>query len=184
MANETFSYTVHRTGAKRALIRGRIRKSTLEKAIKALQRKIKKTVTKQKIPLFLRVWNIEDETERFERQYVTKKDFRLFRRPPKWRQALSRKAKYSSRFDPTPTAWFVALGKRGQIDLTKLAYEPAKQTLLRKKRKKVFGPFEDEAAARQFADKVKARLDARREQREFTQSRRYKGPMTEGDENG
>jgi len=183
MANQTYSYTVHRTGAKRALVRGKIRKSTLEKAITALQRKIKKTVTKQKIPLFLRVWNLADETERFERQYVTKKDFRLFRRPPKWRQALSRKAKYSSQYDPTPTAWFVAIGKRGQIDLTKLAYTPEKQTLLRKKRKKVFGPFEDEAAASQFADKVRARLEERIERRSFSQRRRYKGSMTE-EENG
>ena len=172
---ETYAYTVHRTGFKRALIRGRIRKATLEKAIKSLQRKIKPTVTKRKLAVFLRVWNMDDETERFEHQYATKKDFRLFRRPPKWRQALSRKAKYSSQYTPTPTAWFVAIGKRGQIDLTRLSYEPTKQSLLRRKRKRLFGPFEDEATAQQFIDKVKQRLDQRETQ--FTQKRRYKGPM-------
>jgi len=175
MAKETYAYTVQRTGYKRALIRGRIVRSTLEKAVKAIQRKFKTAVTKQHMSLFLTLWNVEDETERFEQQYMTKKDFRKFRKPPKWRKALTRKAKYSSTFDPTPTAWFVALGKRGQIDLTKLAYEPTKQSLLRRKRKRLFGPFDDEAAAHAFIEKVKQRVERRETQ--FSQGRRYKGPM-------
>jgi hypothetical protein len=71
--------------------------------------------------------------------------------------------------------WFVAVGKRGQIDLTKLAYEPTKQSLLRKKRRRLFGPFEDEAAAIAFKEKVIARIDERRKTTDFSQGRRYKG---------
>ena len=177
MAMEKFRYTIHRVGVKKALKRGEIRKKKMVQAIKAIQRKIKKLVTKQHIPLFVKVWNAEDETEHFSKQYDTKADFRGLRKPAKWRQQLSRKAKYSRTFDPTPMHWFVAIGKRGQIDLTKLAYTPARQTLLKKKRKRLFGPFEDEMAATAFRDKIVARLDDRRKTTDFTQTRRYKGRM-------
>lgn len=173
MAKVVFRYTIHRTGVKKALKRGEIRKKKIEQAKKAIQRKIRKLVTKQHIPLYVKIWEAEDETNRFEKQYSEKADFRGTRKPPKWRQSLGRKAKYSATYDPTPTHWFVAIGKRGQVDLTKLAYEPAKQTLLRKKRKRVIGPFESEAAAIAFRDKVLQRMDQR--ETEFTQHRRYKG---------
>jgi len=177
MAKDTFRYTIHRVGVKKALKRGEIRKKTMLQAIKAIQRNIKKIVTKQRIPLYVKVWNIEDETDTFTKQYDTKADFRGTRRPAKWRQALSRKARYSRTFDPTPMLWFVAVGKRGQIDLTKLAYTPARQTLLKKKRKRLFGPFETEEAAAAFKAKIMAKLDQRETQ--FSQSRRYKGRMEE-----
>ena len=177
MAMETFRYTIHRVAVKKALKRGEIRKKTLLQAIKAIQRKIKKIVLKQHVPLVVKVWNAEDETEKFSKQYDTKADFRGTRKPAKWRQQLSRKAKYSRTFDPTPMLWFVAVGKRGQIDLTKLAYTPARQTLLKRKRKRLFGPFDSEEAAAMFKDKVMARLDQRETQ--FSQRRRYKGPMEE-----
>ena len=175
MAKDTFRYTIHRVGVKKALKRGEVKKKKIEQAIKAIQRKIRKLVLKQHIPLYVRVWNTEDDTDKFEKQYDQKADFRGFRRPPKWRQQLSRKAKYSRTFDPTPMSWFVAVGKRGQLDLTKLAYTPARQTLLKKKRKRLFGPFEDEATAAAFRDKILANLDEQRKTTDFTQHRRYKG---------
>jgi len=177
MAKDTFRYTIHRVGVKKALKRGEIRKKTMLQTIKAIQRKIKKLVTKQHIPLYVKIWNTEDDTDTFVKQYDTKADFRGTRKPAKWRQKLSRKAKYSRTFDPTPMLWFVAIGKRGQIDLTKLAYTPARQTLLKKKRKRLFGPFDTEDAAAAFRAKIMAKLDQRETQ--FSQSRRYKGRMEE-----
>lgn len=179
MAKDTFRYTIHRVAVKKALKRGEIKKKTILQAIKAIQRKIKKLVTKQHIPLYVKIWNTEDDTDTFAKQYDTKADFRGTRKPAKWRKALSRKARYSRTFDPTPMLWFVAIGKRRQIDLTKLAYTPARQTLLKKKRKRLFGPFENEAAAAAFRDKVIARIDEKARTTDFTQSRRYKGRMEE-----
>lgn len=175
MAKEIFRYTIHRVAVKKALKRGEIRKKKLEQAIKAIQRKIKKIVVKQHVPLVVRIWNADDETENFTKQYDSRKDFKGGRKPPAWRRELSSKVKYSRKFSPEPMLWFVAVGKRGQIDLTKLAYEPTKQSLLRKKRRRLFGPFEDEAAATAFKEKVIARLDERRKTTDFSQGRRYKG---------
>jgi len=177
MAMDIFRYTIHRVGVRKALKRGEIRKKKLIQAVKAIQRKIKKIVTKQHIPLYVRIWNTEDDTDTFTKQYDTKVDFRGTRKPAKWRQQLSRKVRYSRTFDPTPTLWFVAIGKRGQIDVTKLAYTPARQTLLKKKRKRLFGPFDSEEAAIMFKSKIMERLDQRETQ--FSQRRRYKGPMEE-----
>lgn len=177
MAKDTFRYTIHRVGVKKALKRGEIKKKVIVQAVKAIQRKIKKLVTKQHVPLYVKIWNVDDDTDRFEKQYDQKADFRGTRKRPQWRQELSRKVKHSRTFDPTPTLWFIAIGKRGQIDLTKLAYDPTKKSLLRKKRRRLFGPFESEAAAVAFKEKVMKKLEDR--QTQFSQRRRYKGPMEE-----
>lgn len=179
MAKETFRYTIHRVGVKKALKRGEIKRRKLEQAVKAIQRKIKKIVIKQHVPLFIRVWNAEDDTERFEKQYDQRRDFKGGRKPPKWRQKLSARVAKSRTFSPEPKYWFVAIGKRGQIDITKISHEPTKQSLLRKKRRRLIGPFESEEAALAFKDKVVQRLDDQRKTTDFTQGRRYKGPMEE-----
>lgn len=176
MAKETFRYTIHRVGVKKVLKRGEIKKKKLEQVVRAIQRKIKKIVVKQHVPLFVRIWNAEDETERFEKQYDHRRDFKSGKRP-KWRRELSEKVKRSRKFDPSVKHIFVAVGKRGQFDLTWLSHVPTKQSLMRKKKKKLFGPFTDEASAQAFIDKVRARVDER--QTEFSQRRRYKGPMEE-----
>jgi len=175
MAKEIFRYTIHRVGVKRALQKGEIRKKTLAQAVKALQRRIRKTVCKQHIQLYMKVWNAGDTTEKFAKQYDDKKDFRTFRKTPKWRAAISRKVKYSRTFSPEPKYWFVAVGKRGQIDLTKLSHDPTKKTLLKKKRKRLFGPFDDEAAAAAFRDRILQKLDERRKTVDVQQHRRYVG---------
>lgn len=178
MAKEIFRYTIYRVGVKRALKRGEIRKKKLEQAVKAIQRKIKKIVIKQHVPLFVKIWNAEDETEHFEKQYDQRRDFKGGRKPPKWRQELSRKVRYSRTFDPTATKHiFVAVGKKGQIDLTWLSHEPTKQSLMRKKKKRLFGPFATEEAAQAFVTKVKQRIDEKSRKTDFSQRRRYKGPM-------
>ena len=181
MAKEIFRYAIYRVAVKKPLKRGEIRRKKLEQAVKAIQRKIKKIVVKQHVPLFVRIWNAEDETERFEKQYDQKKDFKGTRKPPKWRQKLSARVAKSRTFSPEPKYWFVAIGKRGQVDVTKLSHEPTKQSLLRKKRRRVIGPFESEEAAMVFKDKVLARLDEQRKTTDFSQQRRYKGPMEEVD---
>lgn len=176
-ARTIFRYVIHKVGIRKPLQRGEIRKKKLEQAIKALQRRIKKAVTKQHLQLMLKVWNTDDMTESFQKQYDNKRDFKTFKRTPKWRKTLSRKIKYGHK-DIIPLHWYVAIGKRGQIDLTRLAYEPKKGTLLKRKRKRLFGPFESEAAASTFRDKVVVMKEGER-QTEFTQKRRYKGPLEE-----
>lgn len=177
MANQVFRYAIHRVGIRKPLQRGEIRKKKLEQAVKALQRRIKKNVTKQKMQLQLTVWNADDNTEHFKKQYDDKHDFKTFKRVPKWRKELSHTAKYR-RKPIVPLHWFIAIGKKGQVDLTRLAYEPQKGTLLKRKRKRLFGPFESEEAANAFRDKIMARREGQRNT-EFTQRRRYKGPMEE-----
>lgn len=176
-ARPIFRYVIYRVGVKKPLQRGEIRKKRLEQAVKALQRRIKKTVTKQHIPLVVKVWNADDTTEHFAKQYDTKKDFKTFKRTPKWRRTLSRKIKYGHK-PIVPLHWFIAIGKKKQVDLTRLAYEPKKGTLLKRKRKRLFGPFESEAAALAFKEKIMAMREGQR-QTQFTQHRRYKGPIEE-----
>lgn len=177
-ARPIFRYVIHRVGIRKPLMRGEVRKKKLEQAVKALQRKIRKHVTKQHVQLVLKVWEADDETNTFSKQYDDKKDFKTFRKVPKWRKTLSRKVKYGHQ-TIVPVHWYVALGKRGQIDITRLAYEPKKGTLLKRKRKRLFGPFEDETAAQAFKDKVMARITARAKTTDFTQHRRWKGPIDE-----
>ena len=183
MARKTrtiFRYVIHKVGRRKPLQRGEIRKKKLEQAVKALQRRIKKTVTKQKMQLVLSVWNADDNTEKFQKQYDDKRDFKTFKRVPKWRKELSRKVRYGHK-PVVPLHWYIAIGKKGQVDLTRLAYEPQKGTLLKRKRKRLFGPFESEEAANAFRDKIMARREGQRNT-EFTQTRRYKGPMEEPSE--
>lgn len=178
MARPIFRYVIHRVGVRKPLKRGEVRKRKIEQVVKSLQRKIKKHVVKQHIPMVLKVWEADDATNTFSKQYDTKADFKTFRKAPKWRQKLSRQVKYGKK-QITPMYWYVALGKKGQIDLTRLAYEPKKGTLLKRKRKRLFGPFENEAAAMAFRDKVMKRMEDRAKQTDFSQKRRYKGPMEE-----
>jgi len=177
-ARPIFRYVIHRVGVRKPLKRGEVRKKKIEQAVKMLQRKIRKHVTKQHIPMVLKVWEADDETNTFSKQYDTKADFKTFRKVPKWRKTLSRKVRYGHK-EIVPLHWYVAFGKRGQVDITKLAYEPKKGTLLKRKRKRLFGPFESEAAALAFKEKVMARLAARAKTTEFTQHRRWKGPIDE-----
>ena len=177
-ARPIFRFTIHRVGVKKPLKRGEVRKKKLEQAVKTLQRKIRKHVTKQHIPMVLKVWEADDETNTFSKQYDTKHDFRTFKKVPKWRKTLSRKVRYGHK-TIVPVHWYVALGKRGQIDITKLAYEPKKGTLLKRKRKRLFGPFESEEAAIAFRDRAMQRIRDRAKTTEFTQHRRWKGPIDE-----
>jgi len=163
MAKAVFRYTIHRVGVSRALVKGTIRARSLNVVVKKLQRQIKKDVLKRHIPAAIKVWNVKDPLERFEGRFESRRDFKRSKKTrPKWRRELSRRVKYSSTFDPEPKVWFVAVGKRGQISLTKLAYEPAKKTLLRRKRKKMFGPFETEEKAQEFIRGLEEKIEERR----------------------
>jgi len=177
MATQVFRYVIHKVGRRKPLQRGEIRKKTLVLAVKALQRRIKKTVTKSHLQLYLKVWNADDSTEQFKKQYDDKRDFKTLRKPAKWRKTLSRKIKYGHK-PIVPLLWFIAIGKKGQVDLTRLAYEPKKGTLLKRKRKRLFGPFESEAAALAFKDKITAMRHAERDT-EFKQHLRRSGPPAE-----
>lgn len=171
-----FRYVVHRVGVRKPLQRGEVRKKSLAHAVKTLQRRIKKTVVKMHMQLFMKVWNTEDASDKFGKQYDDKKDFKTFKKPAKWRKKLSRQIKYSKKVI-VPLYWFVALGKKGQVDLTRLAYEPKKGTLLKRKRKRLYGPFVDEAAAMAFRDKAEALREGQRNT-VFTQHLRRSGPPT------
>lgn len=186
MAKPIFKYTISRVALKKGkpLKSGELRAKDLDQIVRKIQRKIKKFVTKKKIPLIVRVWNKANAEEKFEKQYDNKADFRTLRKPPKWRQELSRKAKFSRTFDPSPKKWFVVVGKKKQLVLTQLAYEPEKKTLLRRKRKKLIGPFPDEATAREFIQRVEERREELFSKTDFTQQRRYKGPMEMDEEDG
>jgi len=177
MATQVFRYVIHKVGIRKPLQRGEVRKKTLEQAIKTLQRRIKKAVTKQHMQLYMKVWNADDATEKFGKQYDDKKDFKTLRKPAKWRKTLSRKIKYGHKVI-TPMYWFVALGKKGQVDLTRLAYEPGKGTLLKRKRKRLYGPFQDEATAIAFRDKALAFREGQRNT-EFKQHLRRSGPIAD-----
>lgn len=169
MAKEIYRYTIHRVGVKKALVRGEVRVKDLTAAIKKLQRKIRKDVVKRKIEVTLKIWQADEPRNRFERRYASRRDFKKMRLSrPKWRRELSRKAKYSRTFDPSPSMWFVAVGKRRQLSLTKLAYEPKIKTLLRRKRKKLFGPFDTEEQARQFLEQLERGVESHRKQTEFS----------------
>lgn len=174
MATQVFRYVIHKVGRRKPLQRGEIRKKTLEQAVKTLQRRFKKAVTKQKMQLYLKVWNADDATEKFGKQYDDKKDFKTLRKPAKWRKELSRKIKYGHK-PIVPMYWFVALGKKGQVDLTRLAYEPGKGTLLKRKRKRLYGPFESEEKAIAFRDQALAHREGQRNT-EFRQHLRRSGP--------
>ena len=131
----------------------------------------------------MKVWGVTNPEETFTKQYDDKWDFKksTVRKPPKWRQELSRKAKFSRTFDPSPKMWFVQVAKKKQLILTQLAYDPAKKTLLRRKRKKMIGPFPDEASARDFITRVEEKREELFSKRDFKQGRRYKGPMEPDD---
>lgn len=179
MAMQIFRFTIHRVGIKKAMVRGEIRKRRLEQAVKSLQRKIKKDVIKGGVPVTLKVWNADDSTEKFSQQYDNKRDFKKLRKPSKWRRELSRKAKYSRSFSPEPKLWFIAVGKRKQVSLVRLAYDPAKKTLLGRKRKRFIGPFPDEQAAQTAIEKIESGQWETMRKVDFSQRRRYKGPMEE-----
>lgn len=178
-----YRYTIHKVALRKGkpLKKGELRAKDITVIIKRIQRGIKKIVTKQKIPLLVRVYNIDDKRDKFSKQYDDKHDFKGLRKPAKWRKALSRKAKFSRTFDPSPTQWFVMVGKRKQLALTKLGYEPSKGTLLRRKRKRLIGPFQDEATAKAFIDRVEQKREELTKTTEFKQGRRYKGPMVSDD---
>lgn len=151
-----FNFWVRRTdmGKEPIISRGTLMKKNMAQAVRTVQRKIRKTVTRQKVPLKVK---ISGGGEKFEQHYVTKQDFRKHRIRPKWRQALSRKVKYGK--PVVADKWFVDLGRKrkGRYTpaLTKLPYDPAKRTPLgRRKQKRLVGPFEDEAAAREFLEKA------------------------------
>ena len=180
---EIYRYTIHKVALRKGkpLKKGELRAKDISVIVKRIQRGIKKVVTKRHIPLLVYVYNVNDKKDSFRKQYDDKADFKGFRKPAKWRKALSRKAKFSRTFDPQPKQWFVQVAKKKQLILTQLAYEPAKGTLLRRKRKKMIGPFPDEAAAKSFIERVEQKREELYAPREYKQSRRYKGPMLPDD---
>lgn len=180
---EIYRYTIHKVALRKGkpLKKGELRAKDITVIVKRIQRGIKKVVCKRHIPLLVYVYNINDKKDHFRKQYDDKHDFKGFRKPAKWRKALTRKAKFSRTFDPSPKQWFVQVAKKKQLILTQLAYEPAKGTLLRRKRKKMIGPFPDEAAAKNFIERVEQKREELYSPREYKQSRRYKGPMLPDD---
>ncbi len=180
---EIYRYTIHKVALRKGkpLKKGELRAKDISVIVKRIQRGIKKVVTKRHIPLLVYVYNINDKKDHFRKQYDDKHDFKSFRKPARWRKELSRKAKFSRTFDPQPKQWFVMVAKRKQLVLTQLAYEPAKMTLLRRKRKRLIGPFPDEAAAKSFIDRVEQKREELFSTHEYKQSRRYKGPMAPDD---
>lgn len=179
---QIYRYTIHKVGLRKGkpLKKGGLRAKDITVIVKRIQRGIKKVVVKRHVPLLVYVYNVNDKKDRFKKQYDDKHDFKGFRKPAKWRKELSKKAKKPS-FDPQPTQWFVHVAKRKQLVLTQLAYEPAKKTLLRRKRKRMIGPFPSEDAAKRFIDRVEQRREELYSTREYRQTRRYKGPMEHDD---
>ncbi len=185
MAKPIYRYSISKVSLKKMppLKKGELQAKNLEQIVRKIQRAIKKFVTKKKISLIVKVWGVTNPEETFTKQYDDKWDFKksTVRKPPKWRQELSRKAKFSRTFDPSPKMWFVQVAKKKQLILTQLAYDPAKKTLLRRKRKKMIGPFPDEASARDFITRVEEKREELFSKRDFKQGRRYKGPMEPDD---
>ena len=114
---EIYRYTIHKVALRKGkpLKKGELRAKDITVIVKRIQRGIKKVVCKRHIPLLVYVYNINDKKDHFRKQYDDKHDFKGFRKPAKWRKALTRKAKFSRTFDPSPKQWFVQVAKKKQL---------------------------------------------------------------------
>ena len=109
-----------------------------DRIIRRIQKVILSTVIRKQLPIIITVSKAGSRKVGFKRRYNSLVDFKRLRRLPKWRKLWKRRASLER---PELRIWYVACKKEHPLCITRLPYEPRKETLLYRKRKKLRGPF-------------------------------------------